>query len=119
MPARQLWMFLTELDVDARVAESAAREPGLSVSRGRYLRGDPQDLLRDPEKLERRESLPNESRIYLLHRKHSADIVSLSKIASLWRGASSGVIWKPGESRRNHGFTFSGSSVRCQAIAMR
>ena len=49
----------------------------------------------------------------------SADIVSLSKIASLSRGASSGVIAKPGESRRNHGLTSLGLSTRCHAIAMR
>jgi hypothetical protein len=48
-----------------------------------------------------------------------ADKVSLSKIASLGRGVNSGVSAKPGESRRDHGLTFSGSSVRCQAIAMR
>lgn len=76
MPARQLWMFLTDRDVDALIGDIAARDAGLVVSRGRYLRGDPQELLRAPEKLERRESLPNESRIYLLHQKHSADIVA-------------------------------------------
>jgi hypothetical protein len=52
-------------------------------------------------------------------RAANADMVSLSKIASLVRGASSGVISKPGEPRRKQGVTFSGSSVRCQAIAMR
>lgn len=76
MPARQLWAFLTERDVDELVASIAAREDGLVMSQGRYLRGDPQDLLRAPEKLERREALPGERRLYLLHRKHSAEIVA-------------------------------------------
>ena len=76
MPARQLWAFLSERDVEDLIAKIAAREPGLSVSQGRYLRGEPRALLEDPRALERRESLPNERRIYLLHRKYSADIVT-------------------------------------------
>lgn len=76
MPARQLWAFLSERDVEELIAKIAAREPGLSVSRGRYLRGDPRALLEDPQVLERRESLPNERRIYFLHRKYSAEIVT-------------------------------------------
>jgi hypothetical protein len=43
-------------------------------------------------------------------------MVSLSKIASLERGANSGVISKPADPRRNQGLSFSGSSVRCQAV---
>jgi hypothetical protein len=58
------------------LAKIAAREPGLVVSQGRYLRGDPQMLLQDPAKLERREALPGERRLYLLHRKHCAEIVT-------------------------------------------
>jgi hypothetical protein len=76
MPARQLWAFLSERDVEDLLAAIAGREEGLAVSQGRYLRGDPQDLIRAPERLERRESLPGEKRIYLLHRKYSADIVT-------------------------------------------
>lgn len=76
MPARQLWAFLSERDVEDLIAKIAAREPGLSVSPGRYLRGDPRALLEKPQALERRESLPNERRIYLLHRKYSAEIVT-------------------------------------------
>jgi hypothetical protein len=76
MPARQLWAFLTERDTDQLLTGIAAREPGLVMSQGRYLRGDPAELLRDPMVLERRESLPGERRVYLLHRKHSADIVT-------------------------------------------
>src|SRR4051812_19679468 len=76
MAVRQLWAFLTDRDVDELIAKIAAREPGLVVSNGRYLKGDPRMLLDDPSKLERRESLPGEKRIYLLHRKHSADIVT-------------------------------------------
>lgn len=76
MPARQLWAFLSERDVEDLIAKIAAREPGLSVSPGRYLRGDPRALLENPQALERRESLPNERRIYLLHRKYSAEIVT-------------------------------------------
>lgn len=76
MPARQLWMFLTDLDVERLIGELAARDPGLVASRGRYLRGDPQDLVRAPEKLERRESVPGESRTYLLHPKYSSEVVT-------------------------------------------
>ena len=47
-----------------------------------------------------------------------ADMVILSKIASSSRGASSGTISKPGEPRRNQGWTWRGSSTRCQAMAM-
>ena len=76
MPARQLWAFLTDADMGELMERIGAREPGLAVSQGRYLRGDPQALLRDPISLERRESLPGERRIYLLHRKHCAEIVT-------------------------------------------
>jgi hypothetical protein len=76
MPPRQLWAFLTDEDVRGLIEQIGAREPGLAVSQGRYLRGDPQALLHDPGALERRESLPGERRWYLLHRKHSADIVT-------------------------------------------
>jgi hypothetical protein len=73
---RQAFLFLTDDDVAALVAELEKREPGLVVSWGRYLRGEPTDLLRDPSRLERRESLPAEKRAYLLHRKHCAEIVA-------------------------------------------
>jgi hypothetical protein len=76
MPARQLWAFLTDLDVEELLAGIASRDPGLVISHGRYLRGDARALLDDPMALERRESLPGERRIYLLHRKHSADVVT-------------------------------------------
>jgi hypothetical protein len=76
MPARQLWAFLTGRDVQELIEQIRAREPGLAVSQGRYLRGDPQALLRDPRSLERRDSLPGERRLYLLHAKYSADIVT-------------------------------------------
>lgn len=76
MPARQLWAFLTEADVRELIDGIAAREPGLQVSQGRYLRGDPRALLEGPGSLERRESLPGERRIYLLHRKHCLDVVA-------------------------------------------
>jgi len=76
MPARQLWAFLTERDVEKLLAGIAAREPGLVISQGRYLRGEARALLDDPAVLERRESLPGERRTYLFHRKHSADIVT-------------------------------------------
>lgn len=76
MPARQLWAFLTDFDVEKLLAGIASREPGLVISLGRYLRGDASALLGDPASLERRESLPGERRIYLLHRKHSADVVA-------------------------------------------
>lgn len=75
MPARQLWAFLTGGDAAGLIAQLEAREPGLVWSGGRYLKGDPRALLEDPSRLERRESLPGERRIYLLHRKHCADIV--------------------------------------------
>jgi hypothetical protein len=76
MPARQLWAFLTESDLRDLIGQIDAREPGLVASNGRYLRGDPRALMADPAPLERRESLPGERRIYLLHRKYSSDIVA-------------------------------------------
>src|SRR5437870_11655795 len=76
MPARQLWAFLTENDLRELIGQIAAREPGLTVSQGRYTRGDPRALLGDPASLERRESPPGERRIYLLHRKYNADTVT-------------------------------------------
>ena len=76
MPARQLWAFLTDDDVRELIDAIAAREPGLVQSQGRYLRGDPRALLEDPSALERREALPGERRLYLLHRKHCQDIVT-------------------------------------------
>jgi len=88
MPARQLWIFLTEGDVEAMIGKIASREPGLVVSRGRYLRGDAQDLLKEPSHLERRESLPGERRTYLLHRKHSADVVAHLQPAGPFAGWS-------------------------------
>src|SRR2546426_224382 len=62
MPARQLWAFLTENDLRA--------------------------LIGDPASLERRESLPGERRIYLLHRKYSADIVTHLQPAGPFAGWS-------------------------------
>jgi hypothetical protein len=76
MPARQLWAFLSDADVENLLARIASREPGLVISQGRYLRGDARALLENPLALERRESLPGEHRTYLLHRKHSAEIVT-------------------------------------------
>jgi hypothetical protein len=88
MPARQLWAFLTERDVEDLIAKIAAREPGLSVSQGRYLRGDPGLLLENPAALERRESLPAEKRIYLLHKKHCTEIVTHLQPAGPFAGWS-------------------------------
>ena len=76
MAARQLWLFFTGRDVETLLAKLESREPGLVASQGRYLRGDPRELLVAPERLERKESLPRERRLYLLHRKHSADVVA-------------------------------------------
>jgi hypothetical protein len=76
MAARQLWMFLTDADVTRFLETLEAREPGLVASGGRYLRGDPRALLDNPASLERRESMPGERRVYLLHRKHSQDVVA-------------------------------------------
>src|SRR2546422_4137973 len=76
MPSRQLWAFLTDADIHELIGKITARGPGLAVSEGRYLRGDPRFLLEDPSLLDHRESLPSERRTYLLHRKHSADIVT-------------------------------------------
>lgn len=75
MAVRQLWLFLTDADVAALVAHAERREPGVRASFGRYLRGDPGLLKRDPSRLERRESLPAERRLYLFHERHSADLV--------------------------------------------
>ena len=88
MPARQLWAFLTDADVRELMGKIGGREPGLAVSQGRYLRGDPQALLHDPAALERRESLPGERRTYLLHRKHSAEIVTHLQPAGPFAGWS-------------------------------
>ena len=88
MPARQLWAFLSERDVEDLLAMIAAREPGLAVSPGRYLRGDPRALLENPQALERRESLPNERRIYLLHQKYSTEIVTHLQPAGPFAGWS-------------------------------
>src|SRR5205085_6332808 len=73
---RQLWCVLAEGDVAGLIATLRSREPGVVGSQGRYLRGGPQDRLLGPERLECRESLPRERRLYLLHRKHSADVVA-------------------------------------------
>jgi hypothetical protein len=86
MAARQLWLFLTSHDVESLLTMLDAREPGLIWSQGRYLRGDPSDLLAGPFRLERRESLPAERRIYLLHRKHSAEIVAHPQPAGPFAG---------------------------------
>lgn len=86
MAARQLWLFLTDQDVHSLLATLEAREPGLIWSQGRYLRGDPADLLAAPSRLQRRESLPAERRLYLLHRKHSAEVVAHPQPAGPFAG---------------------------------
>jgi hypothetical protein len=88
MPARQLWAFLTGNDVEELIAGIDAREPGLVVSPGRYFKGDAAALLADPSKLLRQESLPQEHRIYLLHRKHSSAIVTNEQPAGPFAGWS-------------------------------
>jgi hypothetical protein len=85
---RQAFLFLTDDDVAALFDELEKREPGLVVSWGRYLRGDPADLLRDPARLERRESLPAERRAFLLHRKHCDEIVAHLQPAGPFAGWS-------------------------------
>ena len=76
MAARQIWLFLTDADVQDLLRRLEEREPGLVASTGRYLKGNAAALLTDPTGLERRESLPAERRHYLLHRKHSGDVVA-------------------------------------------
>ena len=88
MPARQLWAFLTEEDLQELISAIAQREPGLVVSSGRYLKGDPRALIDDPAKLERRESLPQERRLYLFHRKHSDAVVTHEQPAGPFAGWS-------------------------------
>jgi hypothetical protein len=88
MAARQLWVFLTDADVQQLVEMLERREPGLVSSSGRYLRGEPKKLLEEPAALERREALPGERRIYLLHRKHSADVVAHLQPAGPFSGWS-------------------------------
>ena len=88
MAARQLWMFLTEADVTRLFETLEAREPGLVWSAGRYLRGEARALLAAPQTLERREALPGERRLYLLHRKHSADVVAHLQPAGPFEGWS-------------------------------
>jgi hypothetical protein len=88
MPARQLWAFLTDRDVEELIAAVAAREPGLVVSQGRYFKGEPRALIEEPGKLERRESLPQERRVYLFHRKHSSAVVVHEQPAGPFAGWS-------------------------------
>lgn len=88
MAARQLWVFLTEADVEHLFALLDRREPGLVTSGGRYLKGDAQALVRDPTSLARREALPGERRLYLLHPKHSAAIVAHPQPAGPFAGWS-------------------------------
>jgi hypothetical protein len=88
MAARQLWIFLTDADVQSLAEMLESREPGLTWSAGRYLRGEPKLLLEDPGSLERRESLPGEQRLYFLHRKHSADVVAHLQPAGPFAGWS-------------------------------
>jgi hypothetical protein len=76
MAARQIWLFLSDADVAGLLAMLERREPGLVASEGRYLRGDPKKLLAEPEALERRAALHGEQKLYLFHRKHSADVVA-------------------------------------------
>ena len=52
MPARQIWLFLVERDVSSLIEDLQAREPGLAASWGRYLQGDPRDLLANPSLLD-------------------------------------------------------------------
>jgi len=86
MPARQIWLFLVERDVSSLIEDLQAREPGLAASWGRYLQGDPRDLLANPSLLARRESLPGERRLYLLHRKHSSDVIAHQQPAGPFAG---------------------------------
>jgi hypothetical protein len=88
MAARQLWIFLTQEDVRSLLAMLDEHEPGLIPSQGRYLRGDPRDLIAAPDRLERRESLPAERRLYLLHGKHSAEVVAHPQPAGPFAGWS-------------------------------
>ena len=88
MAPRQIWLFLAEADVGDLLARLESHEPGLVASRGRYLRGNPDDLLRDPSALERRESMPAEERHYLFHRKHSAQVVAHLQPAGPFEGWS-------------------------------
>jgi len=88
MAARQLWVFLSPLDVQFLLEKISAREPGLVASEGRYLRGEAAELLGDPTRLERREALPNERRIYLFHHKHSQELIVHAQPAGPFKGWS-------------------------------
>ena len=88
MAARQLWLFLTEADVSALIACLERRNPGVRASFGRYLRGDASELKGDPSRLERRESLPGERRLYLFHERHSADLIVHQQPAGPFAGWS-------------------------------
>ena len=88
MAARQIWLFLTEADVRGLLSRLEQHEPGLVASSGRYLKGDPQALLGNPQVLARRESLPGEVRHYLFHRRHSADVVAHPQPAGPFTGWS-------------------------------
>src|SRR5256885_3753703 len=88
MPARQIWLFLRDRDVSSLIEDLQGREPGLVASWGRYLQGNPRDLLEDPAALARRESLPAERRLYLLHEKYSSDVVTHLQPAGPFAGWS-------------------------------
>jgi hypothetical protein len=88
MAARQIWLFLTEVDVGELLERVERHDPGVLASRGRYFRGEASQLLTDSSALERRESLPRESRHYLFHRKHSADVIGHVQPAGPFAGWS-------------------------------
>ncbi len=88
MAARQIWLFLTESDVHELIARIDRRDAGVVASQGRYLRGEARALLMKPKQLERRESLPGEVRHYLLHRRHSSDVVAHRQPAGPFEGWS-------------------------------
>jgi hypothetical protein len=88
MAARQIWLFFSDADVRDLFARLEAHEPGHVTSAGRYLRGDPKQLLEPASTLERREALPGEARHYLLHRKHSASVVVHEQPAGPFAGWS-------------------------------
>ena len=88
MAARQLWLFLSDADVTELLLKLERREPGLVASAGRYLRGEPKELLNASPRLERREALPGERRLYLLHHKHSTDTMAHLQPAGPFAGWS-------------------------------
>lgn len=71
---RQVWVFMEEADEQAFLAKIQAEAP-ISLLRGRYFRGDEEELREAPESLETRQLSAREHRTQLIHRDISKKLV--------------------------------------------